>query len=221
MKYRLIVVTHGGDENTPMLRDTLASFMEMVTPKPAERILIEDGPRKAEMEDWRGARLWSGNPQGFCKTAEMAWMAAAGGDVPWTFWLEHDFMFTRPVYLEHMAEVLAQHPEVAQMSLLRQAVNPAEVKAGGVVEVEPDAFVPKITPTERGRGVWLEHGRYWTTNPSLFARQIPLENPWPEEERQCEGHHSISLRSAGYSFGIWGQGEPWVEHVGERSGFGY
>lgn len=220
MRYRLIVVTHGGEETREMLGDTLASFAEMVTPSPAERVLIEDGPPK-QMR-WRGARLASSRPLGFCKTAEMAWMTAATAGVSWNFWLEHDFRFARPVDLEEMAEVLALNPEVAQMSLMRQPVNLLEIERGGVVGIEPDAFVPRISSTEkRNRNVWLEHGRYWTTNPSLFHQSIPAEVPWPEVGSECEGHLTIALRQAGYSFGIWGEGEPWVEHVGERTGFGY
>lgn len=223
MKYRLIVITHGADETTNMLLDTLAWFEEMVTPRPAERILIEDGPRKQDME-WRGSRFWSDRPLGFCVSAARAWECAAAPGVEWVYWLEHDFKHTRPVHLPDLAEALTLGGKVAQMSLMRQAVNPQEIRAGGVVEVEPDAFVPKLVVSkrvERARLEWLEHGRYWTTNPSLFRREIAVENEWPSVKQECEGHHTIRLREQGYSFGIWGDGTPWVEHVGERSGFGY
>lgn len=223
MKYRLIVITHGGDETTEMLKTTLAAFQEMVSPSPCERFLIEDGPRKEKL-DWRGTRFWSEKPMGFCVTAARAWEVAAHPGVPLVYWMEHDFIHTRPVYLRHMAEVLRQEEMLAQMSLMRQAVNPQEVKAGGVVARDPDAFVPRL-----GRASsfgdpampWLEHGRYWTTNPSLFRADLAREEEWPSVKEGCEGHHSISLREQGYSFGIWGEGEPWVEHIGERSGFGY
>jgi len=224
VKYRLVVVTHGGDENTEMLLNTLASFEEMVHPKPTERVLIEDGARKVSMEHWRGGRLWSEVPQGFCKTAEMAWMAVAVPGCEWSFWLEHDFAFRRPVNLEDLVEVMVEEPALAQISLMRQPCNMEEILAGGVVAMTPEAFVPRITSskrTERERFLWLEHARYFTTNPSLIRREIAVAHEWPVAKRECEGHHSISLREAGYSFGIWGEGEPWVEHLGERTGFGY
>lgn len=223
MRYRLIVITHGGDATTEMLKTTLAAFQEMVTPQPAERILIEDGPTKEDL-DWRGVRFWTERSMGFCVTAARAWEVAAAPGVPLVYWMEHDFVHTRPVYLEQMAEVLHQHEMLAQMSLMRQPCNLIEEAAGGVVAVEPEAFAPRITQPkgiENVRLPWLEHGRYWTTNPSLFRRSLAASQSWPSVKAGCEGHHSISLRERGYSFGIWGGGEPWVTHIGERTGFGY
>lgn len=222
MKYRLIVVTHGGDEHTKMLQNVIASFEEMVAPAPTERVLIEDGPKKLDLQ-WKGARFWSGEPRGFCATAEMAWMTAAADGCEFAFWLEHDFIFRRPVYLRHLAEALEHRSKVAQMSLMRQPCNPAEVKAGGVVALDPEAFAPKIlVKPEYGRDrlAWLEHGRYWTTNPSLFRCALARDNEWPLVA-ECEGVHTIGLRQQGYSFGVWGDGSPWVEHIGQRTGFGY
>jgi hypothetical protein len=31
----------------------------------------------------------------------------------------------------------------------------------------------------------------------------------------------MDLRELGFDFAVWGSGEPWVEHVGVRTGFGY
>ena len=222
MDYRLIVVTHGGDEHTPMLQNTISSFEEMVTPAPTEKVLIEDGPKKLDLR-WKGARFWSGEPRGFCHTAEMAWMTAAAdtNGCEFAFWLEHDFMFRQPVDLRHLAMALDVRSKVAQMSLMRQPCNAEERKAGGVVALDPESFAPKIVVRDKGpRLAWLEHGRYWTTNPSLFRCSLARDNEWPVVS-ECEGVHTIGLRQQGYSFGVWGDGRPWVEHVGERTGFGY
>jgi hypothetical protein len=222
--YRLVMLTHGGDRNTAMLRNTLASFEEFVTPKPMHRVLIEDGPKKEKLE-WRGRRYWTEEPEGFCRASARAWDIASLPGVEFVYWLEHDFLHKRNVDLEQIAEVLAYQPLISQMSLMRQPCNERELRAGGVVAADREAFVPKIVAGSKRdpqrRLAWLEHGLYWTTNPSLFRRDLTGRFDWPAVGEECEGHHSIQLRREGYSFGVWGEGEPWVEHVGERTGFGY
>lgn len=221
MRYRLIVLTHDGDKTTPMLLDTLGSFEEMVTPKPTHRVLIEDGPRKEGIEEWHGSRIWGNVPGGFCQACELGWMEAAHPGVDYVFWLEHDFLFRRPVDLRELALGLSQNPLVSQMSLMRQAVNEREIRAGGVVGSlgGEGGFAPRFVQGDR-RSMFLEQGIYWTTNPSLFPRKLAVEQPWPSGPN-CEGKLTIQLRQEGYSFGVWGSGEPWVSHVGERTGHGY
>ncbi len=222
MRYRLIVLTHGGDAQTPMLRDTLGSFEELVTPQPSEKWLIEDGDRKGwEFPGFKRVSTGEEGPHGYCAACEVGWEIAAEPGVDFVYWLEYDFLHERPVNLMLLAWVLLKHSEVAQMSLMRQEWNEVEVTAGGVVKASPDRFIPKRTDGARGgRHSWLEQGIYWTTNPSLFRRGVAEEVEWPTEER-CEGRMTIALRRRGYSFGVWGSGESWVRHVGERTGHGY
>ncbi len=222
MRYRLIVLTHGGDSHTPILRNTLGSFEEMVTPQPAEKWLVEDGePKTWEFPGFKRVSTGVKGPHGYCSACEVGWEIAAVPGVDFVYWLEYDFLHERPVNLLHLAWVLLKHTEVAQMSLMRQPVNEQEVKAGGIVKASPDEFVSRRTDSARGgRHSWLEQGKYWTTNPALFRRQIADRVEWPLEDG-CEGRVTVALRHQGYSFGIWGSGEEWVRHVGVRSGFGY
>lgn len=197
------------------------------------------------------------------------------------FWLEHDFVFTRNVDLRDLAAVLDTNqgstvavPEhmpgnpsstgltgykttvggLAQMALMRNAVNNQEKAAGGLFESRPGQYMARgtacsgcggelawVTTTPPGYSgwacttlggcshpplapapVWLEHRSYFTTNPSLMRRAFMAEHPWPDYPDQCEGRFGIDLIQAGYSFGVWGDGSPWVEHIGAaRTGFGY
>lgn len=120
MRYRLVVLTHG---ESATLRDTLASYMENVTPEPVETRLVYDGNPLRMNPDLNGLRFpppltlhhpmqgdtgtdWS---EGFCKASRRAWDAACSDAVQpaeYAFWLEHDFMFTRPVDLMPLADVL-------------------------------------------------------------------------------------------------------------------
>ena len=112
-------------------------------------------------------------------------------------------------------------------SLRRQAWNAAETAAGGVVELAPESFVDR----HEGEWSWLEHRLFWTTNPSLFRRDL-LAGGWAEDP-VSEGRYTHRLlgeglpwgvTSADVRFGYWGsrRSTPAVTHTGlERVGYGY
>ncbi len=222
----MILVTHG--EDVEPATAALASAADSLTPRPSEVLIVQDGPgpdlAPAVEAAWPGLPCRvsaSERPLGFCATTGRAWRESAADGPAFVYWLEHDFLHERPVNLLHLAWVLLSHPEVAQMSLMRQPVNPQEVKAGGIVKASPGGFVSRRTGSARGgRHSWKEQGIYWTTNPCLFRLDIVEQAEWPTEDG-CEGRLTIALREQGYSFGVWGSGEEWVRHVGVRSGFGY
>lgn len=236
MDYRLVVLTHG--DNATLAR-SLMSFLQHVRPKPARAVLIHDGPDlnyarignapAAVLDTWDTV-VTTGGPLGFCGATARAWAQAVAPGPDYVFWLEHDFTFNRTVDLEAIAEVLDQNPSLAQMALLRQPVNSDEIAAGGYIQQRPDYYVPRTTPVPFFDGTdaweeetpWFEHRGYWTTNPSLFARK-PLEGrTWPLEP-QCEGMFGSQLLAdrPDTTFGIWGDGDEWIHHIGKRDGFGY
>lgn len=228
MTYRLVVVSHGESET---LASTIASFHELVAPAPADIRLIYDGPWEEAIEATHVMRgdgiIHCGDRQeGFCATVRRGWSAAASSGPEYVFWLEHDFVFTQPVDLRELAQVLDMEPWLAQMSLLRQPTSPEEVEAGGVIQRHGgSSFLAYVAPVEkefeRVMRAWLKHSIYFTTNPSLMRRQFMVDNPWPDKATECEGYFGIDLRERGYEFGIWGAGETWVRHIGARTGHGY
>ena len=173
-------------------------------------------------QPWRCVALQS--QLGFCKATRALWEVAVETDCEYVFWLEHDFVFQREVDLRELADVLDDHRSLAQMSLMRQPISPREVEAGGVVknhERMSDEFYSHISGPLTERREWLSHEAYFTTNPSLMRRQFMADTMWPREDAECEGRFGLQLKEAGYSFGIWGDGSPWVEHIGQRDGHGY
>lgn len=222
MIYRLLVLSHGQSET---LLECVDSFFNYVHPIPVEGLLVYDGPwhklpepalELARTPGWRLANDHWGAQVGFCSATKAAWSYASDSTaIPWVFWLEHDFKFVREVDLENLAIVLAQRPKLAQMALMRQAVNEQEKAAGGLYEYH----------AAQGNYFehygWFEHRICLTTNPSLMASDFMRRNPWPEYKKECEGHFSGDLRDRGYTFGHWGSGEVYVEHIGQRTGFGY
>lgn len=242
MNYRLAVLTHGRSETLPA---TLASFQEYVRPEPVETLVYFDGDIHTELVPRDGlgdVGLTSslGASQGFCGASGRLWDLAANGDMgggqnaSHVFWLEHDFEFREHVDLRDLARVLDEEPDVAQMSLMRDAANEAERAAGGLYELRADEYTRKVTAIEDfdpgfrpgfypslQAFVWMEHLSYFTTTPNLMRREFMQKTPWPIYSSECEGKFGLDLVAAGYRFGVWGNGTPWVSHVGVRSGFGY
>jgi hypothetical protein len=165
--------------------------------------------------------------QGFGCAIRYAWnMIREQSGCAQVFHLEDDFTFNREVPLDEMVQILSAHPEITQMALRRQPWNQAEKEAGGVVELQPSEFSPVARWIGHGHVVnWLEHRLFWTTNPSLFRRDLLDRFEWPDG-LHSEGLFTRQILAADSEnrFGYWGaldSGE-WVEHIGDqRVGTGY
>jgi hypothetical protein len=220
VKYTLALLTHG---DSPHLAETLESFLEQVTPAPTRLCTVRDG--HGRLPPILDGRAWNGKvliPQmGFCRATRSLWHFAMRDlkherEPSWVFWLEHDFRFLRPVDLGQLADVLDRDMTVAQVALMRGPENSAERRAGGVIAAkqrEGYVFIPQSG--------WLRHYAYFTTNPALMSVHFMRANRFPLEEKECEGKFGLALKDRGYSFAVWGDGTPWVEHLGTRDGFGY
>lgn len=163
--------------------------------------------------------------QGFGGAIRYAWsQLREQSDAKWIFHLEDDFLFNRNVNLNAMIEVLEANPYLAQMALRRQAWNAAEKAAGGVIEMNPEAFLQAHTRlTDDTLQPWICHSQFFTTNPCLYSRDLIETRDWPTGDFS-EGKFTHQLLSDGRMFGYWGEktDTPWVEHVGHtRNGVGY
>lgn len=233
LTYRLAILTHG--DSAPLQR-TLRSFEENVTPEPLDVVYVYDGsvmPFARKVGYGSSTRTVSvGKPLGFCGATKRLWEEAAEPGVQFVFWLEQDFEFVRPVDLRALATVLTVNPQLAQVALMRDAVNETEKNAGGLFESRPGQYRQQMevladdgVADDRDPSAtlipWLEHEIYFTTNPSLMLRSFMEANPWPDYPEFCEGKFGLDLRAKGFRFAAMGSGEPWVRHVGVRDGFGY
>jgi len=84
------------------------------------------------------------------------------------FHLEDDFIFNEPINLYNMIAVMERNLQLQQMSLLRQSWNEEEKVAGGIMQLHPEDF----TEFSYGPMKWVEHRRYFTTNPCLYRRTL-------------------------------------------------
>jgi hypothetical protein len=226
LDYTLAVLTHGPGRT---IHQTLASFQDKVTPRPSRILVHCDGPRQAPVRalDLIAEQNFDSEQRGFCRATGLLWKWAADGATEHVFWLEHDFTFLRPVDLQEMAYVLDQDAGIAQMQLMRTPVAREEIAAGGLYEMRRDDYTPRdwepltseYDPEKVRR--WQEHRSYFTTNPSLMRSEFMAVNPWPDDDAgQCEGRFGMDLVRRGFTFGVWGSGEPWVQHIGRRDGSG-
>jgi hypothetical protein len=220
----LAITTDGRGE---LLEQTIASLLEQVSGLDGPRMIFDDSGDMAyvrwlrETYEREGFTIAYGRERlGQGEAIARAWGHLAGKayrESPFVFWCEDDFLFERPVDLEEIRAVLEERPHLAQMALLRQPWFPGEVKAGGVVERDPDEY-ERVVDGERR---WLEHRLWFTLNPCLFPRELcELDRPTGHKH---EWHFSRKLcKDPERRFGLWGDGTPWVTHIGrERAGRGY
>ena len=221
----LLVITDG---RTNLLRRTIASFEEQVTGPIIERWIYDDsGNRKVREAIAKNHPSFTiinhptGERQGFAGAMRAAWEGLRQESIAdWVFHLEDDFTFNRPVDLARIVDVLVKRPNLCQMALVRQAWNPDEIEAGGLIQTRPDEFVSHL---DREGNSWLEHDLFFTTNPSVYRRSLYEMFDWPEGA-ESEGRFGLKLREAGFRFGYWGakDDDPLVHHIGEhRHGTSY
>lgn len=227
----LLVMTDGRDEELARAIESASVSLE----GPIIRRFVHDDTGDEAHRAWVDLR-WSfidqigaGARRGFGGAIAYAWsVLAVREDIDFVFHLEDDFVFNHPVDLAAMAAVLAENPQLAQLALRRQAWNAAEAAAGGIVEQHPGDYAEM---GDLAGHRWLEHRRFFTTNPCLYRREL-CSAGWPARA-QSEGHFGIGLLRDGLPwgvpgesvrFGFWGardSGEA-VEHIGhQRIGTGY
>lgn len=230
MSIAVLIMTDGRD-------DVLTRAIESASVSldgPVARWFVHDDTGDDAHRAWVGLRwpfvdqIGTGPRRGFGGAIAYAWsVLAVREDIEFVVHLEDDFVFNRPVDLGEMAKVLAGMPRLAQLALRRQPWNADEAAAGGIVEQHPDDYAE----VRAGKWVWLEHRRFFTTNPSLYRREL-CSVGWPAGA-QSEGRFGIGLLDHGLPwgvpgdavrFGFWGardSGEA-VEHIGhQRAGVGY
>jgi len=199
VRYTLLLISDGRDG---YLTETLKSALVNL-PAPERVVAVDD----------RAHLL------GFAGAIQHGWDQILDTDAELIFHLEGDFTFNGSVPLEAMAE-LAYDPHIAQVALKRQPWNQQEIEAGGIVELNPDDF-EEGTCGDGNR--YTAHRRFWTTNPSIYRRDI-AERGWPQEA-DSEGKFAISLFQDPHVVSTFWGGKfdpPLVHHIGDsRDGHGY
>lgn len=204
MTVALVVITDG----RPYLPQMLKSLREHA-PQFDRAILVDDsGERTAAtiypLFDRVAAHDYR---QGLAAAVTAGWSLAAGCD--FVFHVEDDWTFRRAVPLDGMAEVLTARPGLAQVVLKRPAWNPQEIRAGGLIELNPGAYTDE---TIAGRPV-VTHRECYSLNPHLAPRST-FEAGWLPGD---EGLNTDRLtENPDCQFAFWGtkKDAPLIDHIG-------
>lgn len=212
------------DGRREYLQRTLASFDQMVTGDIGERWIFDDSADPAhqrwlhraygerfEIVSWKTRR-------GFGGTIHGAWEhLAERTEASHIAHLEEDFTFDVEVDLGRLVALLEAMPHLTQVALLRAAHFPVEIAAGGIIEQHPNAYQRR----SYGGFTWMQHRRYFTTNPCVYRREL-LDLGWPDVEASEQVFTRTAFRSMRARSAFWGDGTPWVSHIGAvRTGTGY
>lgn len=210
----VVVLTNCHPRNT--LDRTISSADAMVKGPIERRVVVADGCNP-KVPGWDVVTVEAG---GFTRATDAALRVAVSSGQEWVFYSEDDFTFNRPVDLGHMQTLMDENPQMAQLSLLRQAWYEREKKAGGLIEAYGDWQASFVQ-----RDGWIEHQAYWTTNPALMRRSFLASHPWPLVPNSEPVFGSTLFSSEpGTVAGILGAvgDPPLVTHIGaERAGSGY
>ena len=211
------------DGRKACLERTLESLEAHLVGEISNRLIIDDSmdPR---YRDWLYDTYHDNGPyrvysfdrkRGFAGAIQSGWdhCYAIGNDYIWH--QEDDFVLLDDIVLPEMVAVLDATPRLAQLALLRQAWAPAEIEAGGVIQLHPHSY--------RQTAHYTLHRNFFTTNPSLY--RISLINlGWPQQELSERRFTEMCLEQ-GLHFGFWQTGlddAPKVNHIGvDRVGIGY
>jgi hypothetical protein len=218
----LLVMTDGRDD---LLSESLPLAAAQV---PYTRLVIHDDTGDATHRGWVAYRFQHLRPEviggeraGFGGAIERAWTHIRTACTErYVVHLEDDFLLDRTVDWPAMRSVLDTHPNLVQLALRRQPWNAQEAAAGGIVEQHPGDY----DDCEWAGQHWLEHRRFFTTNPSMYRRSL-CDEGWPDGPNS-EGHFGIRIREdhPDWRFGFWGERDSgeWCTHIGaERVGVGY
>ena len=226
----MIVRTGGTAEAWPARREylerTMASLVEHVRyDSVVRRVVYSDWPEAITPEltaiaERHGFYVVGEGNVGYTPSMQKLWRYLASRRDPfeYVFLAEDDFVYERDVDLAELVEALEENRHLVQVALLRDACYPAERERGGILGHPVEEFTPGVLKGSR----WLEHRRFFTTNPTVFRRSLTAR-PWPTQSHseavfgRLLFADSPTARSA-----LWGEGEPWVTHIGEvRAGAGY
>lgn len=232
MSVVLAITTDGRDD---CLGQTIASIGAQVDQALiTERVLYDDtgdAAHTTKLASWypHFDVLSAGRRLGFAGAIDFVWRRLAGrSEARWVLAWEDDFTATRPVPVADMIALSVAQPHLTQVALRRQAWG-AEVEYGGFIEQAPSWYEERTV----GPHTWVETTRNYTTNPSLFRRQLCAVG-WPTDGPHSEGRFGFYLRDHGLPWGVPGpevrfgflgsmeSGREWVHHIGvDRVGTGY
>lgn len=225
---RVALIVHSGGapetwpERSVYLRQALASYGERLKlPRWERRVIWSDwgDERRAELDAIAEEHgLYVKGPEkrlGYTASMQAMWRYIARHvKAQWVLQAEDDFTVDRDVDVAAMVDVLQQRPHLVQMALLRGPLNDREREPDTILG-HPCSEIDRL-PTH------LEHRHYFTANPAIMRTSLAVTEPWPDGPHSEAVYGRRLFRDPRARAGLWGQGEPWIRHLGEtRAGGPY
>lgn len=223
----MICVVVRTDGRRDCIERALASLTEQVD-GPITRRIIHDDSGDPNYEGWLHASFpgWGIHStrcrSGFAGAIQSVWRLLEDVEEDYVFDVEDDFIYTEPIHLTALASLLEARPYLAQIALKRQPWGTEP----------PGGFMAQAPEWYSEMPLWVETRRNWTTNPSLYRRELVYLG-WPDAP-DSEGYFGFALKEdfglpwgiapEDVQFGLWGaiNDPPTINHVGEeRVGIGY
>ena len=177
------------------------------------RVLIDDSgdPDYGEwldriFDDTETVVLHQHGRQGLVAAVNSAWTYLQETDTDFVFHVEEDFVFPTTPPIKEMIALLEADPTLANIVLKRQAWNPVEMAAGGIIEANPHLY--------EDRENYLAHREVFSLNPCIYRAEIMGYRMGEAGESDL----TTLLVEAGWHFGIFGSRDdfPRCEHIGAR-----
>lgn len=214
LKLTLLVI---GDGRREYLDRTIRSIRDHVIHPITTRVMVNDEADIGHIRDidrdfgdWRVVHTCR---QGMAGAVQAGFDAALDTDPDYVLWVEEDMLLTRRLPIRAAAEVLDNHPGIAQMSFRRGPLNDVETRHGCVLT----AMVEQCNHYDVYAD-YTTHDWIFSLNPSLINPAV-MKLGWPSGPLGVGNEAGFTIRclQAGYVFGSWGQpgdGQTWCEHIG-------
>lgn len=220
-----VVMRSGGGadqwpERSRYLRESLASFNEHVSGPFVQKVVFADWdnrfhPELNEIAREAGFYVVGLNVNaGYTPAMQACWSYLGRRAVgQYIFSIEDDFIYTRDVDLNDLIALLDREPDILQVALLRGPYYQSEKDAGGVLQT--------LQRWQEKRDGYIAQRDHFTANPSLFRKSL-VRQGWPSGRSSERVFGDRVLRNPKAAFAYWGEGDPWIEHIGAvRAGAAY
>ena len=220
MKICSVVV---GDGRIQYLRQAVASYHKSVINADDYLIMINDTgdsgyARVLDDEFPEFKIIHHPERRGLGGAVRSAWTEAVKTGCDFVFHVEEDFIFPDEIDAFDLVKLLVSRPHLAQMCLVRNAVNDQESAAGGMLHVDPSRY----TECSNGQVDWLEQSSLFSFNPALISIGV-IEHALHTATDFLERDVTDVLTPQGYAFGLLGKmsDDPRCIHIGTQHSSGY
>lgn len=221
-KVTLLFITDG---RTELLKQTMKSFFEKVKFPYESCFCFNDNPNQSQelldlCNTYGLGLITVSEKKGLAGIYNFAfsWLKE-NTDSDYYFCCEDDFLFNEEINIESMIDILEYDKNICQVRLKRQPWSEEEIKVGGFVEQNPDAYEDKklmLGNPKYSLHLFCTHREIFSLNPNLAPRWI-IEREWKVIEfSEYKFSEELFAENPNYKCALLGHkfDPPKVKHIG-------